>query len=370
MTKLSIAELHAFLASYIDATKIAQSTFTPTYESTAGLLDKIAKTFIIDGIFEDKLPELDGDFLGLAKNLEEYYANLIMPTDDDRQGANALAPAPLTYMPASYSYSLGRKKFKDTRYNDDLESTFTNETSYLEALDMITKRLWDSYGLFKFDAKKELLACYGAQAITAMTTGDVFAANTAYAVGKILKDASTATAHGIVVKAVPSSGGPADWATAVSQGYIIIEDLVSDIAVPTDTETGEAFIKEVKKYVRKSKFVTEGNSLNGNTLGATEGLLLVVNTSIIPSLEVDTWAGAFHKEDAMFDVETKEIDDFGSDTNGIYAMLIDRRGCKLHNSYQAVRTQLNADGDFQNYVLHTDNTAAYSRNTFLHIFKH
>lgn len=370
-TKLSIAELNAVVAAYVAANKIAQSSFTATYNNTADLFDQIAKTFILDGMFADKLPELDGDELPLAKTLQEYYANLIEPTDYDDSGASDAAPADLTYMAPCYSYNLGRKKFKDTKRYEDLQVAFTNEQEYIAAIDLITKRLWDSYALYKYTCKKELLAKYAQAAEEAVASTTTFAASTNYKAGVYLRSASSGTIkHGVVVKEIPASQTPAlTWATAVSGGYIVVLDLVSNIAIPTDTATGEEFIKAVKTYVRKSKFVTEGNSLAGNTLGASEGMLLIINTSVIPSLEVDTWAGAFHKEDAMFDVNVKEVDDFGSDSTGVYAMLIDVRACKMHLGYQAVRTRENADGDFINFVLHTMSTAAYSKFTFLHVFR-
>lgn len=369
-TKLSIAELDQVIAAYVQANKIAQSSFTATFNNTAELLDKIAKTFTIDGLFEDKLPELDGDELPLAKSLEEFYQNLTMPTDYDSTGASTLAPADPTYMPACYSYSLGRKKIKTTNRFDNLERAFNNEADYIAAVNMIMKRLYDSFALYKYGCKKELLAKYAAAAELAMGSTTDFAASTAYAVGTYLRSAATNSEYGVVVKAIPQSQSPVlTWATAISGGYIVKLDLVSSLAAPTDTATGEEFIKAVKTYVRKAKYVTEGNSLSGNTLGASEGLLLIINTSIMPSLEVDTMAGAFNKDELLFNVAVKEIDNFGSDTSGVYAMLIDLRGCKMHNDYQAVREQQNADGDFINYVMHTENTAAYSKFAFLHVFK-
>lgn len=367
-TQITLEEMRAIVADYIAASKIANNTYTPTYDNTAGLLDKIAKTYTIVGLFEDKLPELDGDFLDGAKTLEEYYANLVKPTDFDSEGSDALAPAPLTYMPACYSYTLGRKKFKVTKYYDDLERAFNDVSELGVALSLVTANLYHSYAQFKFMAKKELLAKYASAAIAAMTSAAAFAPSTNYKPGVYLKSNSV---HGVVVKEIPATQSPAlTWATAVGGGYIVVLDLVSTLPIPTDTATGEAFIKEVKKYGKLSKYATEGNSLSGNAVGASTGMLLIINdVKVMPSIEVDTWAGAFHKEDALFDIDVKGVNDFGNDSNNVYAIMIDRRGCKLHNSYIAVRTQENGSGDFLNYFLHTENTAAYSNFTFLHVFK-
>lgn len=368
-TQLTLSKLKDVIAAYVAANKIAQpAPFVVSAANTAGLLDKIAKTFTIDGIFEDKLPELDGDNLELAKTLEEWYANLILPTAHDDTGANALAPADLSYTKPCYSYTLGRQQVKDTKRNDDLERAFTSQEGYISILDMVSKRLYDSYGQAKYMMKKELLAKYGAACESAMSVAGttLYAKNTAYAIGtSVRKDAST---FGVVVQAITGSN-TLEYDAAVTAGLIVNLDLVSTLPAPTDTATGEAFIKAVKEYVRKSQFVSEGNSLNGNCVGASTGMLLIINAKYMPSIEVDTYAGAFNKGDVLFNVDTKEIDDFAGDTSGIYAMLIDRRGCRLHNSYLAVRNQENAEGDFMNYIMHYENTAAFSRNTFVHVFK-
>lgn len=373
-TQLTITELKEFISSYINPAKIA-GTHTPTRANTIGLLDKIAKVVHIEGDYNDKLAVFNGEEFPLAKDIEEYFANLVMPTIYDPTGASALAPADLTYMKPSYSQSLGRRKIKVTKRYDDIERAFTNEGEYSTAMTLISKRLQDSKSLFDYVAKKNLLATYGAKAVEEMTSTTEFSNRGSYEVGVVLyrNSGPNDNVRGVVVKKIvndPETPIFTDWADAVEKGYIVELDLVTSIAEPTDTASGEAFIKCVKTYVKKSQFVSEGNSLNGNTLGAsTEGLVLVIKAGVMPSLEVDTLAGAFHADKLGFGVEVVEVDDFGNDDNNIIAMLVDRRGVKMHPSYIAVREGENADGDFINYVMHFENTAFYSRNTFLHVFK-
>lgn len=364
--KLSIKELQSVVATYINATKIG-GVWNATTNNVAGLLDKIGKTFQIDGMFEDKLSVLDGEELPLGKTIEEWYQDLILPSDYDSTGSTSLAPNDPTYRPVSYSYSLGRKKFKITERYDNYERACNTSNEFNTLVNSITKRLFDSLALFKFNSKKELLAKYGAKAIEEMTTTTTFSASATYAVNVVLKNGSTTT-RGIVVKPI-TSNQYSTWALAVAGGSIIELDLVSVIAQPIDTSTGEAFIKQIKKDVKTASFANEGHSLNGNTIGSTEGLLLIINKDVMPSIEVDVMAGAFNGSNVSLPATIIEVDNFGNDTNGIYAMLIDSRGARLHQDYQAIRTQPNADGDFMNSVLHYESTAFYSRNTFIKVYK-
>ena len=87
------------------------------------------------------------------------------------------------------------------------------------------------------------------------------------------------------------------------------------------------------------------------------------------SLEVDAMAGAFHLDKIGVPAEVKVIKGFGNDDTGVFAMLVDRRCVRLHNSYRAVRDNMNGDGDFLNLFLHGEWTAHFSRNTFVKIYR-
>ena len=51
--------------------------------------------------------------------------------------------------------------------------------------------------------------------------------------------------------------------------------MTTDIAAPTDTTTGEAYIKAVKKQIIELNFYTETNNLNGS-LAKAEDLVLFI----------------------------------------------------------------------------------------------
>lgn len=308
---MTLAQIKQAVSAYIDETKVLGS-WVESKNNLAELIDKIAKTVTIDGLFADKLPQFDGEELPLGKTIEEYFQDLAVVADYDENGENALAPSYPTYQDPVYSYTLGRKVIKTTLKYNEYERAFNSEAEFNTIVNMVIKRLYDTYAVFKYNVKKEMLA----------TLIDIAAPG---------------------VKTV--------------------------LALPTDAETGEAFIKDVKASVEEAQFVSEGHCLNqGATIGAAEGLLLIVKKGIKPALEVQVEAGAFQVDKLAVPAEIVVVDDFGDDETGAYAILMDRRMARLHPTYTAVREQLNAAGDFMNYFLHTESTAFISKNTYVKIY--
>lgn len=315
MAKMTISGLQTLAKTYVAAAKQA-GTWTNSTNNLYKAIDKIGKMVMIDGQFIDKLPELDGDELPLGKTIEEYFIDLTLPEAYGTiatEGAKDTAPALPTVENCSYSYSLGREKIKTTVPYDNVERA---ARSVEDASNMITKileRLSNSYEMFKFAAKKQLLGNAADKAVTAK--------------------------------------------------------LVTTIAQPTNTATAEAFIKQIKQDVESASFPNEGG-LNASLIGAAPELVLYVKKGVMPVVEVDALAGAFNEGRLAIPAKVKVVDDFGSMTNtGVYAILVDPRGIKLHRDYHAIRQSENADGDFINYVDHSEHTGFISKNTFIKVYK-
>ena len=315
MAKMTINGLVALAKSYVAAAKQA-GTWNATTDNLYTAVDKIGKMIMLDGQFIDKLPELDGDELPLGKTIEEYFIDLTLPeayTDINTEGAKNEVPALPSVEQCAYNYTLGREKIKTTVPYDNVERAALNENDAANMIAKILERLGNSYEMFKFQAKKQLL------------------------------------------------GNAADKAVAAN--------LVSTIAVPTDTTTGEAFIKAIKEEVEAASFAHEGG-LNGALIGATPELVLYIKKGVMPSIEVDTMAGAFNEARLAIPARVKVVDDFGTMTNtNVFALLVDPRGIKLHRGYHAIRTATNADGDFVNYVDHSEHTGFISKNVYIKAFK-
>ena len=318
MAKMTISGLQSAMASYVAAAKQAGS-WSATTGNFVGLLDKVGKQITIDGGFYDKLPELDGDELPLGKTIEEWFIDLTLPvayTDATTDGAQDAVPALPTVESVAYCYSLGRQKVKTTVPYDNFERAMISAQDSANLGAKILERLNNSYELTKYAIKKQLIGNASDKAVTAGS--------------------------------------------------------YADIAAPTDTASGEALIKQLKKDIEAAEFAHMGNCLAGADclIGGSPELVLYVKKGIMPELEVDTFAGAFNREDLAVPCKIKVVDDFGTVTNsGAYAVLVDPRGIKTHPGYNALRSKENADGDFINFVRHFEITGFISKYTFIKVYK-
>ena len=372
MAKLSYPELKSVVSSLITKAKISNPSFSATRDNVVGLLDKIGAIITLDTDYQqDKLYMFDGFFMSFGKSIEEYQQDLILPSSFDSDGSDALSPSDPTYRPVDYSYTLGRKVIKTSIRNDNIERAVHFEAQLVDIVAMQFKRLEDSMAVYRYGLKKEMLAKYIALCEEVEATTTTFAISTAYSVGDYVRKGSSgddAKVFAVVVKPIANTNTDA-WAAAVAAGKIIPLQLFETLAQPVDTSTGEAFIESVKASVEVAKDLNEGHSLNGNSLGATQPLVLILKQGILPNLEVGTYAGAFHREDLAFPAEIVVVNDFGSANAKYYAVLMDQRGMRLHNTYNATREQINASGDFLNIFRHTEDTAHVSRNTFIKVYR-
>ena len=378
MAKLSYAELKSFVSGILTDAKISNPSFVASRDNTAGLLDKIGKIVTLDTSYQiDKLNGFDGEYLSFGKTIEEWQEDLIMPQAYDNTGANALAPHRPTYRPAFYSYTIGKKVVATTIDYNDLERAVHFEEQYVSLISMKYKRLEDSMAVYRYELKREMIARFYSLATAnadstlssvgaATTFGAARSVNDIVVISSISGISTSYIGRYVVVVAQASSDVVKD---AIDAGEVIKLDLVSELAKPVDTSTGEAFIKSVKSFVEQAQDLSEGNSLNGNSLGATEGLVLIVKQNILPSLEVETWAGAFHQEMVSLPAETIVVKDFGSADDKVYAVLMDRRAMRLHPTFNGTYENLNGEGAFLNIFRHTEDTAWLSRNAFVHFWK-
>ena len=367
MAKLSLPELASAVASYVGSNKVAYATFTETRNNIVGLLDKIGAIVQLDTTFFDKLPELDGENLSYGKTIEEWYQDLILPIDynQDLDGSRALKFYSPTFRPVCYNISLGKKVVAESIPNNNIERAVHNEGQFVNIIATMTKRLSDSKAAFKYQLKRELLGKLCALADGAISGATAYTTNST-----VLAEGTFYSQSSVVYVCVVNQTAAINktLATLAGEGIVIPVKFVQEVPVPEDTSTGEAFIKALKGAVEIFQDISEGYSLNGNTIGAEEGLALYVKQGVMPSLEVDTYAGAFHLDQMQVNanggkVEAKVIKDFGSYSGKGYAILMDRRGVRLHVDYEAVRENFNGAGDFLNLFSHMEFTGFISRNT-------
>lgn len=318
------AALKAAMATYVAAGKQA-GVWADSQANLIKAIDKIGKTIQINGDYNDKLPELDGDNLPLGKTIEEYFIDLTLPETYSTiaaEGAKDDVPALPDVEDCAYSYTLGRQKVKTTVPFDNVERAFNTSEGAADAITDISFKLQASVNMTRYQMKKQLLG---------------------NAISKALAIKSTVT------------------------------DVYKEQAIPTDTASAEDFILAVKEAAEDASFAHQGG-LGNRLIGAAPSLKLYVLKGVMPTVAVKAVAGAFQRDELAMPAEVKVVDDFGTITGGtsgksVYAVLVDERGLKLHNGYMASRYKENADGDFVNYVRHFEDTAFISKSTFIRVFE-
>lgn len=318
MAKMTIDNLKAFVKEYVNAEKSA-GTWTGTKDDFTKMIDKIGSQVILDGAFSDKLAGLfEGSELPYGKTVEETFIDMMLPVayEDGVSEDDTWSTYEPTFEEAAYSYTLGRKKLPLVTKNDKIEKVCNDGEALATISSSIMKKFADSYTNTRYSVKEQALGNYYSKA----------------------KDNT---------------------------------NIVETLALPTDTETGEAFIESVKKQVEIASDRNEGHCLSKELIGAAPSLVLVVKQGIMPSLDVNTLAGAFNLDKLALNVEVRRVDSFGSvaDTDNVYAMLLDPRGVQVRQSYNAVRSDANANKDAIRTVHHFEDTVFTSKYTFAHIYK-
>lgn len=317
---MTLDELKTFVEGYVDASKSA-GTWTSTVNDFTTMVEKIGKQINIQGAFNDKLYGLfDGDMLASGKIIEEYFINLPMPVSfaDGVTEESSWTDYRPTFANAAYSYSIGRKKIPFVMGYDTVESSALNASETASITSNCYKAFQDSYTNTMYSVKEQAVGNMAAKAIAATTT--------------TLK---------------------------LSEG----------LAKPVDTSTGEAFILKIKELVEDASDRSENNCLSGQLIGAAPSLVLLVNKKVLPNIEVKTLAGAINEEKLALNLEVRVVDSFGSDMDSkkVYAVLLDPRGVKVHPTYNAVRSDANANKDAVRTIRHFELTPFISKYTYIHV---
>lgn len=379
---LTLKEVEALVASMFTASTLSSRDPQLIQNETAKVLNKIGLMITIRGRYVDKLEDLDGPELPLGKTIEEYFMELPKVLEEDRDGSEDGKPADPSFLPAYYSYSLPKKRIKITRRWDEYEAACQTEEQFLAFIAVIEAAIEESTIVYKYALKRELIG-RGIKLIESIID--------ATASGTALDGATITTSNGdlpaglkpgdyiVVTEAVDYKGPYVITETGfendqptdelVAAGFVTKLDLAQDVAKPTNTAEGEAFIKAVLDDVEKASENSEGHSLNGATIGATEDLRLFTLQGVKSVLAVDVKAGAFHKDEVELGARLTSIKDFGNYNGRTWAVLCDVRTFVLFLGYINVRVRENADGDFINYVRHLRYTPFMSRSTFIKLYR-
>lgn len=301
-----IENIKTFVTSVLTEAKIAQdaSAFQAVVNDTTGLVEKCMDQICLEQLYTDKLPELDGDEKEFGAYVEEYGMGLLLPkaatslVDGQSYGIPYIAPA----MQGTYhSWKLPEYIVAGSTSYQKYKSSMKDATAYSNYVANVIKQMVDSYNQTRFEEKKQLLG----------------------------------------------------WAAE----HVAVSKTV---AKPTNTETGEAFIKAVKDAVEEASFardVTIGD--RSFTLGGAENFTLYITKGVKSVLDVNTLAGAFNGDALALPCKIKVVDDLGS--SNAWAMLVDNRAIKLFPNRNTVAEDINGYHDFVTMSRHVIDTPFVSK---------
>lgn len=138
-----------------------------------------------------------------------------------------------------------------------------------------------------------------------------------------------------------------------------IKDTDSDATIQRNCKT---LVRTFKKAINDIGYVsTKYNPAGVKTKTDKSDLVLFINKDLRPHLDVDLYATIFGPEYAKLDIEIVELDNFGDDATGTYALLVDKNWFKVYDNKSEMTTQNNGVGLYQNYFYHVWQTLSYSK---------
>ena len=312
---LTIERLKTAAAAYVDATKQLQSKFVHTVDDFTKTVCKIGDMTTLYLPHVDKLPELSGDNLPFGETIEEFMVNDFLPSDFSYQdGAPKKNATRATFAEAVYSYPMKEQLWELGVPRNQFRRVSLGERSFGDLIASTLSTLDSSANAWNYAAKRQLLG------------------NAALEAAKIA-------------------------------------GCKTEIAKPTDTASGEAFIKAVKACVEVASDMNNGN-LAQHTAAAAPSLTLYIMQGVMPSIEVDTMAGAFNEAKLAIPATVKTVLDFGTASDsGVYAILVDSRAIKLHDDILTVTSDYEGRMDQDNFYRHQKQTGFISKYGYIHVFK-
>lgn len=143
---------------------------------------------------------------------------------------------------------------------------------------------------------------------------------------------------------------------------------VTSLAIPTDTETSEAFIEAVRNKVEVMSHRNSGNTINAGNAEACESFTLYVIPSVLASCEVNTLAQKIGNVNLKnISVEPALVKEFTGDTTGVYAILVDNRGLLIDTTSKTITESVSGSNTV--FTLTSVQDSYISNITSVHAFK-
>ena len=133
-------------------------------------------------------------------------------------------------------------------------------------------------------------------------------------------------------------------------------------AIDGTVDAARSFIRTAKKAVKDMEYPSTLYNLAGvKTMSAASELVMFINKDVAVHMDVDYYAQIFGPEYAKMPVTVIELDNFGSDDTGTYALICDKEWFKVYDTLNAFEELKNPEGLYTNYWLHIWQILSYSK---------
>ena len=283
-------------------------------EFVSTLLNKVAKTMIINKAFENPLKSLKKGKKPLGDTVEEIYTNFLKAEQYDATGAKLLNRN-LPDVKTLYHRTNRKDKYKVTVSRETLQKAFASYSDLETFLNNIVSTLTNSAELDEFLLTKDLIS--SALKHNAMKTVE------------ITDPATGETSAKDFIKSVKKCSNFMQFPNANWNAYLTAQD--------TDTVPLITFSKKNEQ-------------------------VLILDASTDIDVNVDVLASVFNMSVAEFnDTRKIVIDTFPSvDAGDVVGVLVDEAFFQIYDDVYTFKRFENAEGLYDNYYLHVWQTMAYS----------
>lgn len=124
----------------------------------------------------------------------------------------------------------------------------------------------------------------------------------------------------------------------------------------------KGFIKACKKAVKDMGYPnTIFNPMGVKTKSDKGKLVMFINKDVAVDVDVDLYAQIFGPDYAKMDIEVVELDNFGDDNTGTYALICDKDWFKVYDTLNEFEELRNPEGLYTNYWYHVWQILSYSK---------
>lgn len=133
-------------------------------------------------------------------------------------------------------------------------------------------------------------------------------------------------------------------------------------ALDGTVDKARAFVRTCKKAIKDMSYVsTTFNPAGVKTKTDAKDLVMFVNKDVAVHMDVDLYAQIFGPDYAKLGIEVVELDNFGADDTGTYALICDKNWFKVYDNLIDMEELKNPEGLYTNYWLHHWQTLSYSK---------